>query len=556
MAQRTGGAIVPEKSLRAGGAILCLRVLDLGPLAVIDSDAVLRFVDLKRCRVLGSLKLPLNADSRLTGIDIARKGNLCITVEADAGEAEVCSIKKRQRLYGIGSHRGAVSRVVIDPTGRYGVTAGDDGKVIAWDLKNGTRAFNLPAHSDGVKAAAFNEAGDLAATGGFDRVVQLSQPGNARPPLMLRSHSSAVTALCFAEGVGLVSGDRSGGLAVWDVDKGSLIRRLEAVQGTITALCCDEAMLFAATERGTIALYDLRSLETVALLYLRFAHPVTAMAYCPKQQRFTVGTASGGIHLFDLFGDSARLEAALERKDFDAIHAMARDNAAVRFSPAYKRMQMQWEELVSAIDALITGDRAEYADTLLIPFEKVRAKQKEVRAIRERLKAYRVFREHVENRRYAVAYDLAFKFPLFRASAPFKGMEAEWERSCSRASELLRDREREEEAVALLASFRGISEKTAAIRELLESGRRYLYFKDLVARRDWKKAWDIVRNHPQLQQTDVYRSLLDVGDRLFVTAQRAYAANDYKNAETACETLLGFPDYRKEAAELLERMKS
>ena len=234
---------------------------------------------------------------------------------------------------------------------------------------------------------------------------------------------------------------------------------------------------------------------------------------------------------------------------------MARTNRAVRFSPAFKAMQEQWKELAERIDALIAEDRAEYADALLIPFERVRAKQQEIRAIRERLKAYRLFREHAENRRYAVAYDLAFKFPLFRESLCFKGMEAEWQRSYDRAAVLMREREREEEAVALLAQFRGISEKTGPIRELLESGRRYLYFKELVARRDWKRAWEIVRNHPQLEQTDVYRSMLDVGDRLFVTAQRAYNANDYKSAEAACETLLGFPDYKEEAALLLERMK-
>ena len=101
MPQRFGEGMKPGKSLQAGGAILCLSVLDLGPLAVISNDALLRFVDLHHSRILGTSKLPLNTDSQLAAADIARKGHLCIAAEAQRSEAEVCSVKRRQRLYGV-----------------------------------------------------------------------------------------------------------------------------------------------------------------------------------------------------------------------------------------------------------------------------------------------------------------------------------------------------------------------------------------------------------------------------------------------------------------------
>ncbi len=545
------------RRLRTGAAVLCLKPLELGPLAAVSADGLLSLIDLQQCRLLGNLTLPLPEGFLPTAIDIAPKGHLCIAADGKRGEAELCNVKQKRPLFRVGAHRGGVSRVMIDPLGRYAVTAGEDGRVAAWELRSGQRAFNLPAHSDGVLALALNAEGSLAATGGYDRIVQLSQPGSARPPLILRSHATAVTALGFVAGERLLSGDRSGGIALWDTMQGKLLQRLEPVSAEVTAFCCNAegTLLLAGSANGRVALYDLEGQECIAARYLEFEGAVTALVLSPEG-RLAAGTASGEIGCFDLYGERRPLEEALARRDYDAIYRTARGNPAVRFSPPFRAMEAEWERVVARVDTLITADRTEGAEALLLPFEGIGAKRRKIAAIRRGLQEYGVFKTHVENGRYAVAYDLAFKFPSFRTSGVFLAMESEWERRYKRASRLLCDSATEEEGNTLLAPFRGISEKTAAIRDVIETGRRYRYFKYLIARHDWKRAWEIVRHHPELEQSDAYRSMLDVGDALFATAQRAFAAGNYKNGEAACETLLAFPDYKEEALALLQRSRT
>jgi hypothetical protein len=549
--------IVPERTLRAESSILSLKGLEIGLLAIVDADFTLRFLDLKTYRLFGGDTLALNATDEAISIDIAFKGHLCVAALPEGAHAQVFSVKQHKAVQQIGLHSGAVSCVRIDPSSRYAVTAGDDGKAAAWDLKSGKRIYNIPQHSDRIEAVAFNKEATLVATGGFDRTVQLFQPGSTAGPKMLRGHNVAISALCFTEGYGLVSGDRDGGIVLWDTRKTAIRKRLAKSDGKIVALCIGDTpdMLFAATSNGSVSLYDLESGEAAAMPYLKFVHPVTAMAYCREQQKLAVGTAEGGIHIIAPFGDKVRFEQVTSRHDYDSLYRMARENAALRFSPLYRRLQEEWAKRIADVDELIAADRIDEAEVALVHLKGNKAKQSEIDILGERLRAYKVFKEHVQNGRYAVAYDLAFKNPGFRNGVAYKQMDSAWKQAYEKAARLLQDKRTEAEGMALLTPFRGISEKTAAIRELVENSQRYVFFKELISRQEWKKACDLVRHNPQLRNSNAYKALLDVADKLFISAQKAYSAHDFKSARAACETLLAFADYKEDAKALLDRMK-
>ena len=544
--------MTPERSLRASSAILCLKELELGLLALIDADYSLRFIDFSNYRLFGGGTLPLTSQAPQR-VDIAYRGNLCLAAEPEGGQAQLYGVKRQKLLCRVGAHQGALSCVAFDPQGRYAVTAGDDGKVAAWEVKSCKRAFNIPSHTDRVEAIAFSSDGTLVATGGFDRTVQLSKSGTGQHPKMLRGHSVAVTALRFVDDLGLLSADKEGQIILWDLH-GGILGRLSRTEGEVTALEYDRetGLLFVATRKGSVSLYDLESREPVAMRYLSFAEPVSAMAFCAQHRRLAVGTEEGSIHLFAPYADS---DEALSSQDFDALEGLARHNPALRFSPHYRVMEEAWKEMEERIESLIAEDRPEEALLLLGPYLGVSSRQKRVSELETRLREYELFREHIRAGRLNIAYDLAFKTPFFKETALYRKMESQWRRACEGAAKRLCDRRTEEEGMALLAPYRGISEKTAAIRELIEESKRACYFGELVGRREWKKACDIVRHHPQLQRSDAYKSLLNVADKLFISAQKAYSADDYKTAKEACETLLDFPDYKEDAQELLARMK-
>jgi hypothetical protein len=558
MGHVSGSGLQPEKSLFSQSAILCLKELELGLLAVIDADYTLRFIDLKTYRLFGGISLlPAAVSSEYLAVDIAYKGNLALVGRPEGKAADLYHVKTEQTLYTFGMHRGRVSAALFDPTGRYAVTAGEDGKVAAWEIRSGRRAFNLPPHSDEVLAVAFDAAGTYVATGGYDRCVQLSKLHTSKPPKALYGHGSGVNALFFAGTEALVSADREGGIMLWKVGDGSVIKRLEGVEGKVNAMCGDPQgrMLFVGTQQGTVALYDLQTLLQADGRFLKFSHPVTAMHYCSQNGRLAVGTEEGGIHVYALYGNDAMLEDALYAREYATLYAMARENPLVAFSSAYREMEAAWDDALREVDELIAEDRPEDAEYVLGPFRMLKEKRRKLDTVEDELKEYEAFRTHVASNRYPLAYGLAIKYPVFRTSPHYLKMEQEWETSYERAAKLLGKSSTESEGEALLKPFRGISQKAPAIRDLVEEKRRDRYFRELIGKQEWKKVWELVRHNPALKESDAYRGLLNIADKLFISAQKAYSAYDYDTAATVCTVLLDFPDYREDAAALLERMK-
>ncbi len=435
--------IQPDKTLRSESSILLLKVLDIGLLAIIDADYTLRFLDLDNYRLFGGDTLGYDAPNEPLSTDIGSKGNLWLTAHPDGGKASLYSVKRHQMLYSVGAHHGRISCVRIDPQSRYAVTAGDDGKVAAWELKSAKRLFNAPHHTDRIEAIAFNDDATLMATGGYDRIIQLSKPDSSMPLHLLRAHTCAVTALLFAGDFGLVSGDRDGGLALWNVDEGRIAGRLESAGGKVTALCRggEDAMLFVATEKGTVALYDLHARKTLDVAYLKLVHPVRAMAYSKKHQCLAVGTDEGAIHIVAVFGDAARMMQVESTEDYETLHRLAKENEAVRFSPLYRRMADAWQAGVKSIDRMIAEDRVRDAEKALKRLRGIKGKHQEVEAVTERLKTYTLFKRHVESGRYNVAYDLAFKNPSFQSGVCFEKMEQHWNIAYAKAAKLLQEQQ-------------------------------------------------------------------------------------------------------------------
>ena len=557
MAGGSDSGMRPERILRASAGILLIKEVDPGLLAVVDAEYALRFVDPASYRLFGGCRLPAPENRSVAAVDIVSRGHLCLIADEETGTARLFSIKKQRTLCELGAHRGAVLSLAFDPAGRYAVTAGADGKVAAWELKTGRRAFNAPAHTDGVLTVAFDAAGHAMATGGYDRTVQLSHPASSKGAMMLYGHSKAVTALCFIGKERLVSGDTGGNILLWDVSGGSLAGRLEHLSGAVKALCSDAEgrLLFAATDRGAIALYDLRSMACLDASWAGVGSEVCSMILS-RDGRLIAGCGNGEIHVFAPFRGAKAMSEALERGDYARMEALTLQNPALRYSEAFASLESAWEAALTEFAELLKLDRAAEAAARLEPFRCLESKRKEFREIDEALEAYERFRVQVEERRFSLAYALASKHPRLRETLPYRNMETEWERRYERAKRLLGDRRTESEGAAQLADFRGISEKAREIRELLDERKRYVMLKDLIGKQEWRKACDLVRHHPVLQETDAYTSLINIADRLFISAQKAYEAGDFRYAATACKALLDFPDFREDATALLQRIEA
>lgn len=145
---------------------------------------------------------------------------------------------------------------LVIAAGGHGARAGN---VVLFDVRNGRRIAETGAELDTILAADLRANQAMVAWGTTGKKLKVFAPGGTE--LYAKDkHSEWVTAVGFSpDGVLLASGDRNGGVRVWESDTGAEYLNLEGHRGAITALSWrpDGNVLASASEDGDVILWEM-----------------------------------------------------------------------------------------------------------------------------------------------------------------------------------------------------------------------------------------------------------------------------------------------------------
>jgi hypothetical protein len=131
------------------------------------------------------------------------------------------------------------------------------GHVVVWDVVTGKRIIEVGDEFDTVLAADISPDQSLVALGGPGRMVKIFSASDGKMICKMKKHTDWVTALCFTpDGKQLISGDRAGGLAVWDCE-GHNLQSISAHAAGITGIACRGNIVATSSEDGTVKFWDI-----------------------------------------------------------------------------------------------------------------------------------------------------------------------------------------------------------------------------------------------------------------------------------------------------------
>ncbi len=538
--------------------VLLLKTLSDGNLGIVDAQNSLRILSSDTYALVGGMKTNLQHE-RLVGshVDVSQSGEYTLSTIPGTEQAGLFSVTDKALIRKLGRHKGEIESVGIDPNSRYCVTGGQDGKAFVWVLKTGRLAFTMPHHADFITTVAFNENGQWIATGSYDRAIHLLNLGIMKEPLKLRGHASPIIKLLFLPHARLLSADKEGGMIVWDIRKGQLIKRLVKMNDEVTSMSLSNDGRFACvgTRLGYVALYDMERLEPVTQRYLKEKEPVTSLAFLQKPYRLAVGTAAGNVRVYALFGNEEAYMKLLREREYKAFYSALEINPMLAYSKAYEAVERIWGDVVAKARSLLENNERNQAKALLDLFSGIPRKTAFITQMLRDYERFSQFKTHVQEERYGLAYSLANQYPAFKDSDLYRNMEEKWQKRFSKAQELIMQPGGEEQARTVLAPYRGISSKTALIQQLFAERRMYEYFKKVVTQRDYVKFFDLIKRHPFLKEFAEYTAVLESADKLYIQTHKAYEEGEYAAAQNGCDILMAFPDYAHEARQMSETIK-
>ncbi|MES2706531.1 MAG: c-type cytochrome domain-containing protein [Verrucomicrobiota bacterium] len=189
-----------------------------------------------------------------------------------------------------------------------GGIAGKEGLVVVWEVKTGQQVITMPMAEDfdTVLAADISADQSRIAMAGPGRKVRLYDTKTSQLLATMKKHTDWVTSLAFSpDGVLLATGDRNGGLYVWESGTGNEFYNLRGHEKRIAALAwrADSNLLAAGCEDGQITWWEMQNGTQVKKIGSHGG--VLALGFAPDG-RMVSGGRDGHARLWDANGAQKR----------------------------------------------------------------------------------------------------------------------------------------------------------------------------------------------------------------------------------------------------------
>ncbi len=539
--------------------IILLQILDDETLLVVDSQTTVRQFKHDSLELFGGFKVDIHHERYKTSVvAFSQNGEYLASLSEDCRESRLYNTQTKQMVTKVDRHHGEVSCVGIDPLSRYMFSCGDDGKTFAIDVKSGKLVFTLPHHADTINDIAFTKNANWIATASYDRKISLFNLVTMSPKDKLIGHSSAVIKLKFFGKNKLVSVDKSSSAIIWDIYTGKVLQRLEGIHDEVTQMCIsdDEQFLFLGTVLGYVLLYDLHTYELLSGKYIKIVSPITALTFDGAFNYLIIGTDDGFLMQYDVYEGEDKLKTLLKSKDFSLAHKLVEYNPALAYTKVYQLISNFWENaLKQAKLALQSGDKNK-AMLLLNQFKEIPSKNRIIQKLLKDYSEFDKFLKFAQEGKLVLAYNLANTYPVYKESKIYQALEKRWKKAFAQAQKYILEPKGIPKAQAILAPYRGISEKTKFIQEVLAKGEIYKRFKDAIGQKEFRICFELVKRHPFLKEFPDYDALMTYGDTLYIQVHKLIEENDIHSALKLLRTLKVFSDFAEEAQTLIKEVES
>lgn len=549
----------PVKSKNFKDPIILTKILDNSQLLVVDVKTTIRYMDTQSLEILDGFKANINHLYYKTNVvAFSNSGEFFATLSPNAKESRLYNAKTKKAIAKVDRHQGEVSCVGIDQQGGYMFSCGDDGKTFAIDLKSGKLAFTLPVHVDTVNDISFSANGNWVATASYDRKISIFNLSMMTPKHKLVGHNAPVMKIRFINKNRLVSIDKNSSAIVWNIYSGKVLHRLQGIHDDATHIttCSDDKFLFVGTALGYVIVYDLETYELLSKRFIKLNTTITSMDFHGETNHLILGCDDGEILFYNIYEGEEELKELLKNKQFEEIQKRAEVNPLLAYTEIYDLVSNLWEKtLAKAIICLQKNDK-KTAVALFKNFKNIPSKNKIMQKVILEYADFDKFVTHAKAGKIPLAYGLANQHPMYKDSKIYKSLEARWQKAFVTAQKYSMDPKGIDKAKEVLAPYRGLSEKTKLIQELLTQGEVYKRFRVAIGQKDFKVAFELIKLHPFLMEFPEYTTIMNYADTLYIKSQDLIQSGDTHNAIKTLRVLEDFNDFKDEVKQLMTDIES
>lgn len=551
--------MVPVKKSSFEEAVIYLKFLDSKTVVSIDTATTIRYFDTNNLTLKDECKmLVLHHRYSTEVVSLSSTATYLASITQDAKEARLYDIKHKKVVASLDRHQGDISCVGIDPQDKYMFSCGDDGGIFGVDIKTGQLALTLPRHLDIVLDIAFSSDGNLVATGSYDKNISIFNLATKLPKGKIKVHSAPVVKVHFLDNNRLFSIDKKYSAYVWDVNTLKAVGKFPDIHDDITSVTTgyNNNFIFFGTRLGYILVYDINKYKLISRRYIKFDRLVSALAFNETTNELVVATEDGELLVYNIFQGEDEFIEIIKEKRYSAMLSYIEKNPLLKYTKVSIAFDALWAKTIkNAKEFLQNSDKAS-AIKLFESFNSIPSKRQFAQKLIEEYSEYDKFLILIKQNKLALAYALANQHPIYKETKVYKEMELQWEKTLILAKKYLLDTKLSHMAQEIFLPYRGISEKTILIQELVLNMRVYKRFRTAISQKEFKVSFELIKQNPFLKDFPEYNALIKYSDSLYMRAQTLLNNGDTHAAIKVFRILLDFDDFKDEVKQIITEIEN
>ncbi|MCW8837596.1 MAG: hypothetical protein OQK11_02725 [Thiovulaceae bacterium] len=519
---------------------------------VVDKTTSVRILDQQSLETLGGFKANINhVWYKNKVVDFTYDGAYFAVITEDAKQSRLYDARTKKVNIRINRHHGEVTCVAIDPKGRYFFSGGEDGRTFVSDTKSSRLLYTLPTHVDTINDIKFSKTSYLVATASYDKRVQVFNYATMTPFASLKGHAAPVMKVEFLENFMLCSVDKNSSAVIWDLSEQKVFKRLPGIHDEIVQIASNESFLFFATALGFVIVYDLKNFEQISRKFIKVSARITFIEYDKEQNYLVVADESGELSYYDIYKGIDKMQTYMNYGDYDKVYSLTKDNPILEFTDTYKALDEIWKKVYEEASLLLQKSQKDEAMKAFGSFINIPHKKTRIKKLFKDYEEFDKFLLMVKNEKLGLAYSLVNQHPAYKESEVYKAIEKKWRKLFTHAQKMSLKPRAKEKIKELLSPYRGVSEKTKHIQEMLVKSDIFTRFKNSIIKKDFKMVFELVKVNPFLKEFPEYFSVISFGDSLYIKINKLIQSGNIHQAIKLLKVLVDFPDFKEEAYTML-----
>lgn len=222
-----------------------------------------------------------------------------LTAGNEDGLVRVWDTREGAMTQELRGHQSRVWSVARSDDGKWIASASDDLTVRIWRSDTGACVHILKGHTDWIRSVAFSPDSNLVASAGEDGKIIISEVDTGLTRRIIEGYLPRIFSVAFCGGgEWLAVGGSDFAIHLFSLDDFSLLRKLEAHQGWLSALVSCDGFLASCSEDGTAGIWNLEkhTLESRVVV----GQKIWCGAFTDGGKSFITGSEDGSLRRWNI----------------------------------------------------------------------------------------------------------------------------------------------------------------------------------------------------------------------------------------------------------------